>query len=324
MRTKYNIISIGDATLDTHMKIHDATVVCSLKRDTCQLCLNWADKIPVTRIDREVAGNAANNAVGSSRLALSTAFYSVVGDDDVGARIIKKMRHEQVSTEYLVVQKHSMSNVSVVLNFQEERTILVYHHPRKYHLPALVPAKWVYLTSLGKTFAGLHRQVARYVTRHRVKLAFNPGTHQLRAGLSALRGILKYTSALFVNKEEAESLVGAAKNMKTLLGRLRDLGPPMVIITDAERGAFACRALQCFHTPAFPMKVIEKTGAGDAFASACIAALCYDRPFDEALRWGAANAAAVIQKIGPQAGLLTRQQMNAWLKKFKRIQTSSI
>ena len=89
-----DIISIGDATLDTFVKINDASVMCTLEKETCMLCLNYADKIPIVRLDQKVAGNAANVAVGASRLGLRSGLYSMIGSDDTG-KILRTMKREK-------------------------------------------------------------------------------------------------------------------------------------------------------------------------------------------------------------------------------------
>src|SRR3989344_30247 len=107
-----DIISVGDATLDSFVKLKDANVMCNLERESCMLCLSYADKIPITRLDQKVAGNALNNAVGSARLKMKTGFYGIVGDDDTAKKIKEKMIKEGIDTKYLVTQKGSNSNFS--------------------------------------------------------------------------------------------------------------------------------------------------------------------------------------------------------------------
>jgi len=142
-------------------------VSCTLITKTCQLCLDYANKIPVTRLDQKVGGNALNNAVGSARLGMRAGFYSVIGDDLIGKHVVNRIRHEGISMKYLEVQKHSTTNYSVVLNFKGERTLLTYAHPRHYALPAkLEPARWIYYTAIGKNHARLESQILHYATKH--------------------------------------------------------------------------------------------------------------------------------------------------------------
>lgn len=315
----YDMISVGDATLDVFVGLSEASVLCNVQKDVCQLCLSYADKIPADSVQRVIGGNAANNAVGSARLGLKAAFYSIVGNDETGRQILSTVKREKVSTEYVHVDRKQESNYSVVLNYRAERTILVYHIDRTYRLPKLKPTKWMYLTSLGKNHLDLHKQVAAHVKKTGTKLGFNPGTHQLKQGLEKLKPMLAVTEVLFVNKEEARRIVGEIADMKELLMAARHLGPKVVVITDGEKGSYAYDGREFWKCGITDTPVVERTGAGDSFATAFLAALNHGKGVAEAIRWGTMNSASVITKVGPQAGLLTKSGMAAWLRKFPAI-----
>src|SRR3990167_8675239 len=144
----FDLISLGDATIDNFVQIHDAEVKCNLDKSGCKLCIEYGDKISVDKLTHLVAGNAANNAVGGSRLKLKTAIYVNVGSDASGKQISEKLKEEGVSTRYVTVNQGMESNLSTVINFQSERTILVYHQKWIYKLPDLDNTRWVYFTSV--------------------------------------------------------------------------------------------------------------------------------------------------------------------------------
>ncbi len=320
----YDIISIGDATLDTFVKVNEASVMCTADRSKCLLCLSYADKIPIISLDQQIAGNAANNAVGSARLGLKSAFYSIVGDDETGQKIIKKMKAEGVSLKYLKVDKGRPSNYSVVLNYKAERTILVYHLLREYSLPKLEQTRWIYYTSVGKNHLKLNRQILNFAQKNGTKLGYNPGSHQLRRGLESMKSLLKSTEVLFLNKEEAEGLVGRHAGIKPLLAELYAQGPKVVVVTDGPRGSYAHDGKNHWSMGVFPIKVVEMTGAGDAYSTGFMAALVCGETAPNALRWGAANSASVITKVGPQAGLLHKNEMTKWLRRYSKIKPREI
>ncbi len=83
----FDLISIGDATIDNFVVIHDAEVKCNIDKTECKLCIDYGDKIAVDKLTHSVGGNAANNAVGSSRLKLKGAIYVNVGSDSSGEQI---------------------------------------------------------------------------------------------------------------------------------------------------------------------------------------------------------------------------------------------
>lgn len=317
MKYKYDIISIGDATIDTFLFVEDITVKTGPKGKIAEI--SWGDKLPVSKLARTVAGNAANNAVGSARLGLKTAFYTVLAHDTGGREIIHKMKKEKVVTDYIVIDERHGTNASTVLSHGGERTIFVYHEHRKYKLPKFAPSKWLYITSLGDGFEKLHGDLAKYIDTNKTKVGFNPGTFQLRKGIKANEKILKRTEVLSVNKEEAIGWVGEA-DVEELCKRLVKLGPKAVTLTDGRKGAYSYSSEGFFYIQEFPGDRIEATGAGDSFTTAYIAALSLGKSHAEALRWGPVNAGSVVLKVGPQEGLLTQKEIEQRMKKLKNWQ----
>lgn len=171
-----DIISVGDATLDVFLQMNedDASVQCDLRKEDCQLCLTYADKIPVDSIVKiPGAGNGSNNAVGSSRLGMNASMLSIVGDDDVGRNIIARWKKEGVDTKYVSLDKKRGTNYSTVLNYRGERTILVFHEKRDYTFPKTLPkAEWLYYTSLGKGSEKMHPALLTYIKKNEGEVVF--------------------------------------------------------------------------------------------------------------------------------------------------------
>src|SRR3989344_1094268 len=142
----FDLISIGDATIDNYVLIHDAEVRCNLNKTQCLLCVEYGDKIAVDRLTHSVAGNAPNNVVGAARLKLKSSIYANVGSDSSGQQITEKLKQENVDIRYIRVNEGMESNLSTILSFKGERTIFVYHQDWKYQLPDLELSKWVYFS----------------------------------------------------------------------------------------------------------------------------------------------------------------------------------
>lgn len=315
----FDMISIGDCTLDTLLAIHDAEINCSLHPDRCVICVNWADKIPVDKLHRKVAGNAANNAVGCSRLGLKTAIFTILGNDGVGEHILKTLKKEKVSDDYITLDKTKETNSSFVINFKGERTIFVYHAPRKYALPKLASTEWIYYTSLGPEHLRLNGQIVSHVKKHKIKLAYNPGTFQLRAGSKNMEEILKICEIIFINKEEAARIVGPQHDERHYLMAVHKTGPKIVVITDGRNGSYVFDGEKFWRMGIMNTPIVERTGAGDAFAAGFLAARHYKKTIPEAMCWGTCDSSSVIMKYGPQDGLLRQKEMTSFHKKYKHI-----
>jgi len=316
MKPKFDLISIGDTTLDVFLELEQEVKVVREKNGTKYLGLAYAEKIPVKKLTNVLAvGNSANVAVGGSRLGLKTALYTVLGNDEIGEEMAKVLTKEGVFKNYIVFDKKKKSNFSAVLNYKAERTILVYHEHRNYNLPNLGSTNWLYYSSLAEGHSKLHSQIPQYIKKSKAKLGFNPGSHQLNEGLQRLRPILKVCMVLFVNREEAQTLVGRERNIKRLMEKLHKEGPKIIVITEGPKGSYASDGKNLYHLKIFPAPLVERTGAGDSFSTGFLSALAYGKKVPDAMRWGTVNSASVIQKIGAREGLLYKNEMQKILKR---------
>ncbi len=323
VRPLFDFIAIGDSTLDVFLHIHHASVACQLHKEQCILCFEYANKIPVEAVVKVPgAGNASNVAVGAERLGLRSAIVSIVGNDEVGQEIIRGWKKAHVATTYVRVDPKAETNYSTVLDFHGERTILVYSRPRRYTLPDLDGAHWIYYTALGPGHAKLERQLLKHLSKHPAqRLVFNPGSKQLERNLRSLTPVIARSSVFIVNKEEAMRLLeDGDRPMGNLLLSFHRLGAEIVVITDGRNGSYATDGKRSWFCPVFPGKTVEMTGAGDSYGIGFVSALFHGHDVPDAMRWGSANAWSVVKKIGPQAGLLNKKEMVGLLKQFRRVQ----
>lgn len=307
-----DVLAIGDTTEDIFMRLHEASLQCNIDGTNCRLCLDYGNKIPVD--SKQVVsgvGNAANHAVGTARLGCKSAIYTVLGDDDEGKRARQVFERNGVVTSYIETDHHHGTNLSVVVTFQSERTILVHHEPRDYELPHNLPAaSWVYLTSAsGEGVEALHEQLLSFLKKNpSTQLVFNPGTHQMKLGKEKLLPVLRSTNLLFVNREEASRVLGVdTRDIKELIRGLHTLGVFRAVITDGPNGSYASDGVRIYQLAVYPGKEVERTGAGDAFGSGFVAALVHGKGIPEAMQWGTANATSVVAHIGAREGLLEQK-----------------
>lgn len=314
-----DFIAIGDTTVDEFIRLKDAHVSCDINHQDCTISMKWGDKIPY---DFSVlvpgVGNAANAAVAASRLGLSAGFVSNVGNDRYGEDILAMFRNEGVDTNYIKVNDGIPTNHHYVLWYEAERTILIRHEKYPYALPeGFVPPKWIYLSSTGEDAEAFHIELAAWLAEHpETKLAFQPGTFQIQMGKSKLAALYAATEVIACNKEEAERILEVGEtDVKTLLEQMRALGAKTVLITDGPNGAFAYDGTEMLTVPMYPdpKPPYDRTGAGDAMTSTFVAALALGKSLKEALLWGPVNSMSVVQEIGAQKGLLSREALEKFL-----------
>lgn len=316
---EYDFVSIGDTVTDAFIRLDDAAAHVDIDREVREICMRFGDKIPYEDVYRIPAvGNSANAAVSAARLGLKSALVTNVGGDYYGKECIEVLKEEKVGTEYLTVHKKQKTNYHYVLWYEDDRTILVKHEEYEYELPDIGSPKWLYLSSTGKNSLPFHSVVTQYLSAHpEVKLAFQPGTYQMKFGKEKLDGIYKRADIFFCNREEALRILGTEESdMKKLLAAMKTLGPKVVVITDGKKGAYSFDGNEALFMRPYPdpKPPLERTGAGDAFSSTATVALALGLDLVEALRWGPVNSMSVVQQVGARAGLLTRSQLETYLK----------
>lgn len=316
--SNYDVLCIGDAKLDTFLTLTDTNGKCRFDPETKELCFKHGEKISVAHTNFSLGGNAANVAVGLTRLGLAATIAAEIGDDEFALKIVNMLAREHIDRGFINQTQHQESSMSVAINFKGDRTLfsehVKRHHNFHYHD---IKTSWIYLTSLGEEWVAPYERALRYVQEHTTLLACNPGTLQLAEKSQVMQKTLKLASILFVNKEEAQHLVKEYGNHETpsdqseeLLHQVASLGPKTVVITNGKYGSYALDSEKhYYHQEVFPSIIVERTGAGDAYASGFLAAIIHHVSIQEAMQWGSKNAASAVGQIGAQAGLLKKSEM---------------
>ncbi len=315
-----DFIAIGDTTVDEFIRLEEARINCDINNENCTISMKWGDKIPYEfSVLVPGVGNAANAAVAAARLGLSSGFISNVGKDRYGEQVLAAFAQEGVDASYVTVNDGIPTNHHYVLWYGPERTILIRHEAYPYVLPeGFAPPKWIYLSSAGERSEAFHGELAVWLRAHpETKLAFQPGTFQMSMGKKKLASLYGVTELVACNKEEAERILELGEtDIKELLVGMRALGPKIALITDGPNGAYTYDGEAMLKVPMYPdpKPPLDRTGAGDASTSTVVVALALGKPLSEALRWGPVNSMSVVQEIGAQKGLLSREAIEKYLE----------
>jgi sugar/nucleoside kinase (ribokinase family) len=318
-----DFLAIGDIVVDTFIKLEDgkARVTCDERGEHCELSMAFPDKIPFENATPVPAvGNAPNAAVSAARLGLASAAMAWVGRDKDGDACRAALEADKVSTAYLTVEDGKTTNSHYVLWYGPDRTILIKHEAFEYAFPAGLEApRTVYLSSVGEAGMGIHDPLADWLEAHpAILLAFQPGTFQMAAGTEKLKRIYARANVFIANKEEYQRILDTEEeDEKKLMETMRALGPKVAFLTDGPNGASVLSDEGAWKIGLYPdpRPAYERTGAGDAFASTATVALLLGKSVPEALTWGPVNSMSVVQGIGAQKGLLTREALLSYLEK---------
>ena len=321
---KLDVLSVGDVVTDAFIKLDDDKAWSEERDGQKILSMPFATKIPFDHAEViEAVGNASNAAVAFARLGLSSGLVSNVGEDAWGRDIINSLKSKKVDTRFVHINPDKVSNYHYVLWYKEERTILIKHEDYDYHWPRFrepdMP-KWIYFSSISeRAIDNYHDAIADWLNRYPdIKLAFQPGTYQMNAGVEKLKRIYERSECVLLNREEAVSVFnGDYHNIHNLFDKMHEAGIKIAVITDGPNGAYASDGTNRYKMPIYPDigPPKERTGAGDAFSSTFVAALMLGASIEEALKWAPINSMNVVQRVGAQEGLLTMTELIDLLSK---------
>ena len=291
-------ITMGAAAVDTIVKVPH---------------LPKADEIvyPLS-IEQYPGGSTANIAVGLSRLGETVSFFGKAGDDANGKVICDSFHADGVDTAYLKIEPgNSSGGAFIAVDEDGERVIYSLGGNTLYESWSEIdPASFVGVEGLyiGETFDEVGVEAAKLAHQHGAKVFFGPGGIMCSYGLEYLGVVLEHTDYLLVNLPEAKMLSGC-DTKEAAIERLLEAGAKNLILTEGKNGSGCYSKEGCLTAPAFPVKAVDTTGAGDTFTAGLLHAMSQNFPIEQALRFAAACAATAVQSVGARSSMPTAAQM---------------
>lgn len=260
----------------------------------------------------DTGGGATNAAVTFARQGFEVGYVGKIGRDAAGAEIMRVLQREHIATERVVYDpKLSTSYSALLVAPNGERTILNYrgasHNigPKDVAIRTL-EADWFYISSLAGNF-NLLGKLLNHAVAHGIKVAMDPGALEL-AQPKKLRALLPMLTVLKANAEELASLFGGDDLRQTVIAAAGVC--EYIVGTNGPAGSYAVHESKLYQAGTYQnVKVIDRTGAGDAFGSGLVSALAQGKAIEDALTLGSANATSVVTKIGAKTGILKSSRL---------------
>jgi len=331
----YDIITVGSNTLDIFVKTdlpvmhfynYKKTKGKKHLKDGTRIAYPLGEKILINHLEFQVGGGGTNTAVAFSRLGLKTAYLGKIGKDESGLSVFRSLRNEGVK---FIGALGNASGLSVILDsVEDDRTILAYKGCNNFLEFKEVDknklsAKWFYFSSMIGDSLRTMNQLSAFASKNKIKIAFNPSSYMAKSGLKKLKPIIKNTSILILNKEESCDILGKKHDNKLdvreVLVELKKHISECVVITDGSNGAWCYDGQKIlFAKPVKGLKIIETTGAGDAFAAGFTAQATKEKSIEECFRAGFIESEAVITAYGAKNNLLSASMLKRKLNQDKR------
>ncbi|MDI6690781.1 MAG: carbohydrate kinase family protein [Candidatus Bathyarchaeota archaeon] len=254
-------------------------------------------------------GSAANTAVGLARLGCKVGFIGKVADDREGKMLIEDFQKEGVDTNGIIHAKTGRSGT--VMGFVDQKgERALYVDPgvnstiefEEINKDYAFQTKFLHLTSFvgEKSFQTQIRLVE--MLSEKVKVSLDPGELYARKGLTALEPIIRRAFVLMPNQRELE-LLTKARDYRKGAGVLLEKGVKIVAVKLGSKGCYVTDGKENHQINRFNVKVVDTTGAGDAFCAGFLYGLLNGKSLYECGRLGNFVASKCIMKMGARTGL---------------------
>lgn len=318
----YDVITVGSATVDVFAKTRFSELIKIIdpKGETDFLAFPTGSKILIDELEFTTGGGGTNTAVALSRLGHKVAFLGKLGEGTNSEFIHKNLVKEKI--ELLCAHGKGNAGYSVILDtLEHDRTILAYkgindklsHEDIPYKK---IKTKWFYFSAMLEESFHTLESLAEFAQQHNIKFAFNPSTYLAEKGSLYLKNIISRTELMVLNKEEACLLVGHDE-VEGLLFKLKGLGPKIAVITDGKNNLYVINEHHIYTAKPPFVKVVDSTGAGDAFASTFLSGILRKNDIEFAIKLGIVNAQSVVTHYGAKNILLTYKEAMKAMKKLR-------
>ena len=293
----YDVVGFGIATVD-----HLGVVESFPREDT---------KARLTTYTQQGGGTSATPLVACARLGLKTAYLGRLGKDPTSRFMCDDFGREGVDWSHAIVDESYAPPVAMILvNPETNSRTIVWYKPVEEEMPA------------GAISPDL-------VTDARVLYL---DAHEGPASVAAAK-VAKHTGTMVVVDADnlTEGMEGVLPNADVIIGsahfaRLKyDADPEpaarmlfyefgvLSAITAGVEGSYVVTEDESFHQPAFPVDVVDTTGAGDVYHGGFVVGLLKGWSTRECAVFASATAAIKCRKLGGRAGIPTFDQVAAFL-----------
>jgi fructokinase len=288
-------------------------------------------------------GAPANVAVAVRRLGLSSGFVGKVGDDPFGQFLRRCLDEEGVDTTHLMIDRQARTTAVFVAVWEDgHKDLCFYRNPgadmllgtdeisatlfegvRCFHFGSI--------SLIDEPSASAQLKALEMARRNGLMISYDPNFRptlwpSLERAKEVIQGAFRYCHLAKISQEEWEIATGQA-SLERGIQAVLDWGVELLVVSRGSAGALVTNGDYRIELPAFPVHVVETTGAGDGFMAAMIARLLparersgslakVDRALvSEALRFATAVGALTCTQMGAIPALPTLDQALDFLRR---------
>jgi ribokinase len=264
-------------------------------------------------------GKGANQAVAAARAGAQVSMIGKVGADDFGRALIANLNQNKVNTTCVLTAEQKPTGTALIsVDAEGKNTIVVVPGSNFALTPedvrrcaGVIAEADVILLQLEVPMETV-LEAAKIAREHQVKVFLNPAPAR-----ELPEALLQQVDVLLPNETETALLTGLPvetdPDLKAAASSLKLKGVENVLITCGKRGVYWVGQDEDHFEPAFVVKSVDSTAAGDSFIGSFAAAIVRDHSLREALRWGNAAGALTVTRKGAQDALPSETEVQAFL-----------
>jgi ribokinase len=265
-------------------------------------------------------GKGANQAIAAARAGGDVWFVACVGRESLADEMVDGFRRDGIHTDFVFREEGCASGTALIMSGEAGQNYLSVAPGANYRLgsPRIDAAAAAFE---GSAMVLVQNEIPRATLVRAIAEAAARGV-PVMLNLAPVRErdpeLLRAAQVLVVNEGEAGLLTGIepsnAEQAAEAADQLRRMGPAAVVITLGPGGCWVSSHDLRGLLPAFPVDVVDTTGAGDTFCGALAVSLAEGQPLSGALRFASAAAALSVTVLGAQPSIPGRARIESFLR----------
>ncbi len=249
----------------------------------------------IEEVKKIPGGSALNFAVKTALNGLNTGIIAKIGNDHHGEIISQKLLQKGIDTSRIM--KIDLNTGMSFISVDNHGKRSMYSFMGANEKLNLSNDDFEYIKSSEILhLSGTYWEVAYAAVKYANTLSFAPGALLSTFGVDKLELVLSNTEILFLNEKEVEILTG--RDFDNGINFLIEYGIPLLVVTLGDKGSILFTKNEIIKYPAKKIKVVDTTGAGDAFAAGFISKWYYKKPLKSCLKFASKSAADCIGNLG--------------------------
>lgn len=308
---KVSVVAVGDANVDLIAPV--------------EFLPGEGGEVSTGKLHKCAGGSAANLCVALARLGQDSRFIGRVSDDPFGHFLINNFRKEKVDISQLQIDEKVGTGLQfIAITRDGERTMYgfrganIYLSADEIDMARVKSSRVLHISGyalLRDPQMKTTMKILKVASGAGVLVSLDVGVLPATRATNRVCSILRYVDILFLGEREASALVGTRKPEKAARDLLK-FGSKIVALKLGRKGCFIITEMERVRSPAFPIKVVDATGAGDAFDAGFLTGVIREWGIKRTARFANAIGGLSTTKIGAQSALLNMQEVKRFLRRY--------